>query len=74
MTSFGLPIAEEKFASILNHYLDSKQLWQAYLILESMPPQILYWTRFLRACVDAKEMEMAEKACVLMEGKVLLPL
>lgn len=71
MTSFGLPIKEKQYSEILNDYLASRQLKQAFSVLEAMPAQMIYFSRFLHACVDNKEMEMAEKAIKLMASKNL---
>uniref|UniRef100_A0A6U4L7U1 Pentatricopeptide repeat-containing protein-mitochondrial domain-containing protein n=2 Tax=Hemiselmis andersenii TaxID=464988 RepID=A0A6U4L7U1_HEMAN len=69
MTSFRVPINKKASEAILSDYLSSKQMQQAFNVLESMPPQLLYFARFLHACVENMEMEMAEKACELMETK-----
>jgi len=56
MTSFRIPIKEEQYSTILNDYLASEQLGHAFAILETMPPQMLYFSRFLKGCVEQREM------------------
>lgn len=70
MTSFSFQHDEKTYSKLLTDYLRSRQLQQAYNILKVMPNEILYYTRFLYACVETREMEMAEKACELMDEKV----
>uniref|UniRef100_A0A6U5XUM6 Pentatricopeptide repeat-containing protein-mitochondrial domain-containing protein n=1 Tax=Guillardia theta TaxID=55529 RepID=A0A6U5XUM6_GUITH len=69
MTSLEVGLSSETYSHLLHNYIKSKQLAQAMKILEEMPPSDISFSRFLQACVDRGDMDMALRAWDLIDKK-----
>eukprot|EP00960_Hanusia_phi_P075810 768470-Hanusia_phi.AAC.4 len=71
MTALEIELSDDTYFHLLHNYIRSKQLAQAMKILEEMPPSDIAFSRFLQACVDKGDMDMALRAWKLVDDKVL---